>query len=135
MLFRSELGDLLRLLGNAFTGRTNIPVILKVHGQGNLPAETQVALYRICQETLNNIGKHAKASQVEIELQHESRNLEIHIRDDGQGFDPVNLRPSGHYGLEMMRERSEMVGANLKITSQPGKGTEVAIYWKNQENL
>ena len=131
----AELGDLLRLLGNAFTGRTNIPVILKVSGQSSLPAETQVALYRICQETLNNIGKHAKANQVYIELLHESHNLEIHIRDDGQGFDPASLRLSGHYGLEMMRERSEMVGAELKVTSQPGKGTEVAIYWKNKENL
>ena len=57
----TELGDLLRLLANAFTGRTNIPADVTVNGEGDLPADTQVALYRICQEALNNIAKHAKA--------------------------------------------------------------------------
>jgi two-component system nitrate/nitrite sensor histidine kinase NarX len=125
----AELGDLLRLLGNAFTGRTNIPVTLSVNGEGSLPAETQVTLYRICQEALNNIAKHAKASQVEIELQHASGGLELFIRDNGQGFD-LSQTTSGHYGLGMMRERAEAVGAVLVITSQPGHGTEIAIRWK-----
>jgi PAS domain S-box-containing protein len=131
----AELGDLLRLLGNAFTGRTNIPVTATVSGEGSLPAETQVALYRICQETLNNIAKHAKASQVEIDLRHASRGLELHIRDNGCGFDPSAPTPSGHYGLGMMRERAEAVGAQLTVTSQPGKGTEVAIHWGEEEML
>ncbi len=83
----AELGDLLRLLGNAFTGRTNIPVLVTVSGEGSLPAEMQVALYRICQEALNNIAKHAKASQVEIDLRQTPDGLELHIRDNGRGFD------------------------------------------------
>jgi len=129
----TELGDLLRLLGNAFTGRTNIPVVVTVNGEGGLPAETQVTLYRICQEALNNIAKHAKASRVEIDLRYVSGGLDLHIRDNGHGFDPGKTT-SGHYGLTMMHERAEAVGSVLAITSQPGQGTEVAIHWEVQES-
>ena len=125
----AELGDLLRLLGNAFTGRTNIPARVILVGQGILPADVQVAIYRICQEALNNIAKHAGASRVEINLKHEDTAIELAIQDDGQGFDPERTT-SGHYGLSMMRERAEGVGAQLSITSQPGHGTELIIRWK-----
>lgn len=125
----TDLGDLLRLLGNAFTGRTNIPVAVNVTGEAMLPAETQVVLYRICQEALNNIAKHAKASQVEIDVLHEPSAFELYIRDDGRGFDTTEQMPSGHYGLSMMRERAETVGAFLTIRSQVGQGTEIAIRW------
>ena len=124
----ADLGDLLRLLGNAFTGRTNIPARVTVVGQGVLPAEVQVAIYRICQEALNNVAKHAEASVVQISLTHDNNNIELSIRDDGQGFDPERTT-SGHYGMSMMHERAEAVGALLSITSQPGHGTELMIHW------
>jgi PAS domain S-box-containing protein len=124
----AELGDLLRLLGNSFTGRTNVPAKVTVVGQGVLPADVQVAIYRISQEALNNILKHAGASRVEIFLQHKENTIELSIRDDGHGFDPEQT-PSGHYGLSMMRERAEGVGAQLSIVSQPGRGTELIIHW------
>jgi two-component system nitrate/nitrite sensor histidine kinase NarX len=124
----AELGDLLRLLGNSFTGRTNIPARVTVVGQGVLPADVQVAIYRICQEALNNILKHAEAGKVEIFLHHEENGVEVRIRDDGQGFDSERT-PSGHYGLSMMLERAEGVGAQLSISSQPGHGTELIIHW------
>lgn len=122
----AELGDLLRLLGNALAGRTNIPISVTVTGEGNLPADVKVALYRLCQEGLNNIAKHAGASQVDIQLLRETGAIELRIRDDGRGFDPEQT-PPGHYGLSMMRERATAVGAALSITSQPGHGTEVVI--------
>jgi PAS domain S-box-containing protein len=134
VLIDSELGELLGQLGNAFTGRTNIPVVLTVVGegalqeQGALPANVQVAFYRLCQEAFNNIAKHARASQVAILLEYDVGAVELHIRDDGQGFDPDHT-PSGHYGLSMMRERAEAVGMILSVTSQPGQGTEIAIRW------
>ncbi len=135
----AELGDLLHLLGNALAGRTNIPISVTVTGQEAsqeqwaLPAEVQVALYRLCQEGLNNIAKHAGASQVDIQLQYETSAIELRIRDDGRGFDPEQT-PPGHYGLSMMRERATAVGATLSITSQPGHGTEIVIRWvKTQE--
>ena len=124
----AELGDLLRLLGNSFTGRTNVPAKVTVVGQGVLPADVQVAIYRICQEALNNILKHADAGKVQILLKQEGNAIELSIRDDGKGFDPERT-PSGHYGLSMMQERAEGVGAQLSITSQPGHGTELTIHW------
>jgi PAS domain S-box-containing protein len=131
----TDLGELLHLLANAFTGRTNIPVALVVTGEGHLPVEPQVAFYRICQEALNNIAKHANASQVEIGLKYAPGVVELSIRDNGRGFGTAELIPSGHYGLSMMRERAEATGVVLTITSQTGKGTEVAICWRKQEDL
>jgi PAS domain S-box-containing protein len=155
VLTDSSLGDLLRQLANAFTGRTNVPVSVNIAGEHVLPAEIQVALYRICQEALNNIAKHAGASRVEIDLQYDAgtandtetvqassfvaysgvpqkivvSSVEMRIRDDGHGFDPGELTAPGHYGLGMMRERAEAVGAQLTVTSRPGNGTEVTLRW------
>ncbi len=126
----AELGDLLRLLGNAFTGRTNIPVVLSLSGEGTLPAEPQVVFYRICQEALNNIAKHANASQVEIKLTRDTEGLELHIRDNGRGFATDEPAPSGHYGLGMMRERAEAVKAVYTVASRPGAGTEITLRWR-----
>jgi signal transduction histidine kinase len=118
-------------LGNAFTGRTNIPATVTVAGEGVLPAEAQVAIYRICQEALNNIVKHAGASKVEINLKHDDGTaIELSIHDNGQGFDPEQTILPGHYGLSMMRERAKEVGAELLIASQPDQGSELTIRWK-----
>ena len=125
----TDLGDLLQLLGNAFTGRTNIPVAVKVTGEGTLPAEAQIVFYRISQEALNNIAKHAKASRVDIDMRYEPDSLELSIRDDGRGFDTAEQLPPGHYGMSMMRERAETVGALLTVTSQLRHGTELVIRW------
>jgi signal transduction histidine kinase len=124
----TDLGDLLHLLGNALSGRINIPVAVTVEKEIILPAEAQVAFYRVCQEALNNVAKHAKASRVDIDLKQEGAAIELRIRDDGRGFDS-ELTFSGHYGLGMMRERAEAVGALLSITSQPGHGTELIMRW------
>jgi PAS domain S-box-containing protein len=149
VLTDSSLDDLLHQLANAFTGRTNITVTVTMNREGSLPAETQVVLYRICQEALNNIAKHANASHVEIDLKlfpgtpqasssDEHANVshavevgavEMRISDDGLGFDPGELVTPGHYGLGMMLERAESVGAQLTFTSLPGHGTEVLLRW------
>jgi PAS domain S-box-containing protein len=129
----TELGDLLLILGNAFTGRTNIPVNIMVIGERRLKAQTQVAIYRICQEALINIAKHAKATNVEIELNHSVRSLNLKIRDDGCGFDASELSGASHYGLFMMRERAENTGGVLGISSQIGLGTEIEVRWRIQK--
>jgi PAS domain S-box-containing protein len=128
ILTDTDLGDLLRQLGSAFTGRTNIPVAVTVTGQGSLPTEVQVAFYRVCQEGLTNIAKHSEADRVTIHLQCDPGVVELHLCDDGCGFDPARI-PPGRSGLSMMRERAEAVGAMLSITSQPGQGTEITIRW------
>jgi two-component system nitrate/nitrite sensor histidine kinase NarX len=149
VLTDSSLGDLLRQLASAFTGRTNIPASVRINGTLPLSSDLHVALYRICQEALNNIGKHAGATRVAIELDVDggegqvslssarldssrgnlARSVELRIRDDGHGFDPGQSAGSGHYGLDMMRERAEGAGARLTVTSGPGHGTEIAIGW------
>jgi signal transduction histidine kinase len=126
----TDLGDLLHLLGNALSGRINIPVTVTVEKEVILPPEIQVAFYRICQEALNNIAKHAKASRVDMDLKQDATVIELHIRDDGQGFDTEqNTSEHGHFGLSMMRERAEAAGAQLTVTSQPGHGTELILQW------
>jgi two-component system nitrate/nitrite sensor histidine kinase NarX len=151
VLTDSSLGDLLRQLANAFTGRTNVPASVTTAGEHVLSAEIQVALYRICQEALNNIAKHAGASRVEIDLQYQSgeeqvssslahpgvhqeivvSSVEMRIRDDGRGFDPAQPATSGHYGMGMMRERAAAVGARLTVSSSPGHGTEITVVWQD----
>jgi len=126
----TDLGDLLHLLGNALSGRINIPVKVIAAEEVILPAEIQVAFYRVGQEALNNVAKHAKASRVDIDLVHEGSAVELHIRDDGMGFNPEDTF-AGHYGLSMMRERAEAVGAQLSITSRSGHGTEFIMRWTN----
>ena len=125
----TDLGGLLRQLGNAFTGRTNIPVAVTVTGKFILPPEVQMAFYRVCQEALLNIARHAKASQVEINLQQVGEVIELRIRDNGQGFDPEQTFPD-HYGLNMMKVRAKAVGARLSIARQPLQGMELALRWK-----
>ncbi len=124
----SELDDLLRLLGDAFTGRTDIPVTVTVTGQGSLPTDVQIMFYRVCQEALNNVAKHAGAGQVLIHLQYDHGTVALSLRDDGCGFDPTQV-PPGHYGLDIMRERAKAAGAALAIWSQPEQGTAVAVRW------
>ena len=126
----SSLGELLTLLGNAHSGRTNTPVEVIATGEFTPPAEVQVAFYRVCQEALYNIAKHANASAVEIILHQSESMLDLRIRDNGQGFEPMH-QVAGHYGLSIMRERAEAVGAVLSVNSQPDQGTDISIYWKN----
>jgi len=124
----SELGELIILLGKALSGRSNLPVSIKVAEKIFLPPKVQVAFYRVCQEALYNIAKHAKASQVEIHLDQTDETVLLRIHDNGQGFNPEQ-KISGHYGLSMMRERAEAAGALFAVASRPGRGTELTIRW------
>jgi two-component system nitrate/nitrite sensor histidine kinase NarX len=134
ILTDTDLGDLLHQLGSAFTGRTNIPVTVTVTGKdslpgpGGLPGDVQVAFYRVCQEGLINVAKHARAGQVAIRLHYGADAVELRVCDDGCGFDPAHVSP-GRSGLDVMRERTEAVGAMLSIKSQPEQGTEIALRW------
>jgi signal transduction histidine kinase len=127
-LAQAKMDDLLRQLGRAMTGRTGVPVSVSVDVQCPLPAEVQVALYRIAQEALNNAAKHAEASQVDVLFQCEENRATLSIRDDGRGFDVGNI-PPGHLGLGIMEERASAIGAALEIVSAPGEGTTVYVDW------
>lgn len=130
-LSKSRMGDLLRQLGRAITGRTGMSVTVTAEDEWPLPPAVQVSLYRIAQEALNNAGKHAKAERVDVHFACEPGLAALVISDNGQGFDVDNI-PPGHFGLGIMQERAESIGAVLEITSQPGAGTRVTVNWQEQ---
>jgi signal transduction histidine kinase len=132
VLTEVPLADLLRQLGEAFTGRWRVPVALRVDGEGTLPPDVQVVFYRIAQESLNNVAKHAGASRVEIELAYGDGEVRLAVCDDGRGFD-VGEVPSGHFGVAIMRERAEAVDADVAVESCPGGGTTVRLRWYARE--
>jgi signal transduction histidine kinase len=132
MLGDVDLADLYRHLANAFTGRTRIPVIYTQEGQSELQPVVKETFYRIAQEALNNINKHAEASQVQIQLTQDEERVEVIIQDDGCGFDMRSLSPE-NMGLKIMRERAEAVAAEIDINSTPGAGTHIHMYWKARE--
>lgn len=127
-LVEVELGDLVRQLSEAFTGRSRIPVQLELEGNIQLPPDVKVGLYRIAQEALNNIVKHARASAVTITMEAGPKGLELSITDDGCGFDQVGVSPD-HLGLKIMSERSREIGVNLIVESQIGAGTKIIAQW------
>jgi signal transduction histidine kinase len=85
----------------------------------------ETALYRIAQEALTNIAKHARAKNVRIELAERDGILTLAVEDDGVGFDASGWRGEG-LGLRNMRERADAVGARIKVSSAAGAGTRVA---------
>ncbi len=95
-------------------------------GDWPLPTHTSRTLFRITQEALYNIQRHAKANQVQIALTFEQKGVSLLIRDDGQGFQPEQSM-SGQYGLLAMRERAVSCGGRFSVQSQHGRGTEVRV--------
>ena len=92
-----------------------------------------VNLYRVVQEALSNIARHAAARHVKIRLTCESRKLTLTIRDDGRGFDvPEDLHcllPEGHFGLVGLMERLDLIGGQSTVKSAPGQGTTLRLTW------
>ena len=91
-----------------------------------LASEIETTLYRIAQEALNNIAKHARAGHVEIILERRADHVSLIVEDDGVGFDPGEMERRG-FGLLGMQERAALVGATLQIESAPGEGTTVLV--------
>jgi len=131
-LTEKAIGDLLDHLTRAVSSRTRIPIDLDIENDTILPMEVQVAFYRIAQESLNNISKHAKASHVDILLDAQPDQATLTIQDNGCGFD-VDQIPPGHFGLGIMAERAAQIGASLLVTSQINLGTEVFLDWQPEK--
>lgn len=136
-LVDANLGDLLHQLAESVSGRTGIPIAVSSAGcpPPDLPDEVHVALYRIAQEALNNVAKHAQAKQAEVRLTCAEAPVRVVLRvmDDGRGFDPNAVSPD-HLGLSIVRERSQAIGATLRIESQVGIGTIVEVVWSSGGN-
>lgn len=121
-----SIRQLLRHLVEATAGRTSTQIQLDVTGDDLLPPALHVAVYRITQEALNNVARHARADHASVVLESRSGRIHLSIEDDGSGFDVVPDCP-GHLGIAGMRERAEEAGARLRIVSRPGKGTLVLL--------
>ncbi|MGE3978249.1 MAG: ATP-binding protein [Nitrospira sp.] len=94
-----------------------------------LPDEVTIGIYRIVQESLSNVARHAQASQVEVEVMCDEEMIDLSIRDDGVGFDLEQSRkPGGHLGLLSMKERVRLAHGTLEVESRPGYGTHIRVH-------
>jgi signal transduction histidine kinase len=141
-LSEASLDELLHQLGEAVTGRSGVPVRVTIDGECDMPPDVHVALYRVAQEALNNVVKHARASEVEVNLRctslpegadaEKGEEVELRVSDDGCGFDSSSVPPD-RLGLGIIHERTQAIGATLEIESEPGEGTRVSVVWTSDE--
>lgn len=126
------LGTALEMLVRE-TGQTR-PLTLSFERKGTekrLPREVELALYRIAQEALNNVLRHAKAEHSLVQITYEEHETKLEVSDDGVGFQMprslTDLAPGGHFGLLGMRERADLIGARFDVQSEGGHGTRLTV--------
>ncbi len=134
----AKLSDLIKQLAEAVSGRTGLKIDLSVPSDLHLPSDVNITLYRIAQEALTNIVKHAKAENVRILCSkngasgintHTTEEIKMIIEDDGCGFEE-KLIAQDHFGLYNMRERADSIDADIEISSELGSGTKITVNWK-----
>jgi signal transduction histidine kinase len=131
-LTQTRLNDLIKQLCEAFIGRSRLPITLTIEGERSLPPEVQIAFYRVAQESLNNVFKYARATQVDVNLFLTPLSVHLVTCDNGMGFDLSTIRPTS-LGMRIMRERAEAIGADLRISSTPGAGTCIEMLWNENQ--
>src|SRR5215210_1558879 len=114
--------------------KTHTPTLSTNGEPDTLPEDVQTAVYRILQEALANVGRHAGATAVAVEFEADEDRLELRVRDDGAGFDPgekardaASDGPGAGLGLNGMVERARLAGGELDVRSAPGVGTTVSL--------
>lgn len=117
------LREALLALGRRMTSQTGIRVTVRATRMPALTARVEFELYRIVQEALTNVGKHARATEAEIRVRAAKSEVIVEVEDDGAGFDHTVVS-SGH-GIAGMRERAQLIGGRLQFVSRPGRGTTV----------
>jgi len=120
-----SLPQALSALGRAFTAETGIRVRVHADAPCPLTCQAELELYRIAQEALTNVRKHARAREVHIRLRVTERKVVLVITDDGQGFDPGTGAGREGYGILGMVERARALGGHIRILSRRGRGTTV----------
>jgi signal transduction histidine kinase len=108
-----------------------LDVELVVHDgyHARFPADAEIQITRIVQEALMNVRKHSGADRAWVHLMEDDHHISVRIEDNGRGFDPLQQKSDGraYFGLQIMRERAESIGAVLEIDSRKGEGTRVAL--------
>jgi signal transduction histidine kinase len=135
----ARLEELLKQIAEIASGRLRKPIVFTCQGQTIMPVDVRLTFYRMAQEAINNIVKHAEANTISISLKREGdspygicKNAILTITDDGRGF-TVPKEFSSHLGFSIMKERAELIGAELSIKSQFNRGTTVQLKWKPQD--
>jgi signal transduction histidine kinase len=127
------LGAALQSYSQDWSNRTGIKVNINLDEHlGRLPEETELSIFRIIQEGLNNVWRHARATNVQINLKHTSpRSLMVTISDDGMGldedFDLITLANNGHYGLLGISERVALLGGRFHLQRSPEGGSLLLV--------
>jgi signal transduction histidine kinase len=141
-LIEANFGDLLYQLAEAASGREGFPVEVVVNCDCEFPPDVHIALYRIAQEALNNVVKHARADHAKVHVscsycgvgetgEERPKEIALEVSDDGRGFTQDRVQPD-QFGLGIMRERADEIGAHLDIKSEPGVGTVVVVTWREE---
>jgi PAS domain S-box-containing protein len=130
-LLDTDFSILLKHLVAATASRTDAAFDFNPTGpEIKLPPDVQLGLYRIVQEALNNIIKHARATQVQIHMERRADRITMRVRDDGRGFDVNDPPNKGRMGLGILEERAASIQASVKIESEIGSGTIISIHWQ-----
>jgi signal transduction histidine kinase len=111
----------------AIETRAGLQVDLQVEGENTLPIAVEEELYKIAQEALNNVVKHAKAEEVTISLHFSDQHCRMTIEDDGVGFAVLAAQGEGGLGLRGIAERAQQIGGALRVESRPGQGAKLHI--------
>lgn len=133
-IYLEDLGlvTALEMLGRETTQPDALEVEFRsVGNERRLPRDVELALYRIAQQALNNVVRHAQARRATLEIAFSEAGIRLEVIDDGIGFtpprSPTEFAPSGHFGLLGMRERADLIGARLEVHSEPGGGTRLSV--------
>ena len=127
MLETEGLASALRARLAAVEGRSGLKTQVLVEGERRLPSKLEEELYRIAQEGLNNVVKHAEATEVRIHLEYGEDTVSLEMIDDGKGFEPEAADQSGGFGLQGMKERVQQLGGSMRIESALRSGTRLSI--------
>src|SRR6266540_868256 len=117
-----------RELCEKWQGETEVPVQVIADAHGHVPDDVETLAYRVVQEAISNVKKHAEATEVSVRIETSAGSLRVEVKDNGSGFDPEDARQflrAGKVGLASMRERAELAGGTLTVKSAPGAGTSV----------
>lgn len=126
-----EQGGLIQRLekyGAVFAARTGLAISVEAEAEPELSQEAQRELFRVAQEALNNVHRHAHARCVTVRLARHQDGTTLVIEDDGRGVALPDGVTGGHFGMRIMHERAQSIGGELRVASDPGKGTSVCVH-------
>jgi PAS domain S-box-containing protein len=134
-ILNQDLRELIERLLFSVEKKSGIKSEVILEGGHNISNKMKLEVYRIAQESLNNIVKHSKASNIVVRLRSYPQEFWLIISDNGEGFDPNNKSIKNSFGLNIMKERAKIIGASVDLKSILGEGTTITLFKKNKNSL